>query len=279
VDVSELVSVEAVQEELGLGPNGALVYCMEYLQQNLDWLTDRLAPLVKEGRYLVFDCPGQAELFSLHGALRAILSTLGSTFHHRLVALHLVDAALCSDPPNYLSALLLSLSTMLHLELPQVNVLSKFDLVERNGELPLPPDFFMQAQGLSRLADAMEGRFPPRQRAMTRALCEVVEDFGLVAFAPLAVEEAESMARVVALADKANGFVFAGLRQQGEGTPGPPPELQYGAGLCMEGGYDLWDRMQEKYTRDPEGGGSAAEADPQERSDGSEKCDSLEDVR
>lgn len=36
---------------------------------------------------------------------------------------------------RYLSALLLSLSTMLHLELPQVNVLSKVDMVPQYGEL------------------------------------------------------------------------------------------------------------------------------------------------
>lgn len=36
---------------------------------------------------------------------------------------------------RYLSALLLSLSTMLHLELPQVNVLSKVDLVPHYGRL------------------------------------------------------------------------------------------------------------------------------------------------
>jgi GTPase SAR1 family protein len=45
VDIGELVSLEGVQQELGLGPNGGLVYCLEYLEQNLDWLAERLAPL------------------------------------------------------------------------------------------------------------------------------------------------------------------------------------------------------------------------------------------
>jgi GPN-loop GTPase len=38
VDLLDLVSVDEVQKELGLGPNGALVYCMDYLRSNLDWL-------------------------------------------------------------------------------------------------------------------------------------------------------------------------------------------------------------------------------------------------
>ena len=53
----------------------------------------------------------------------------------QLTAVHLVDAHLCSDPGNYVSALLLSLSTMLHLELPHINVLSKIDLIESYGKL------------------------------------------------------------------------------------------------------------------------------------------------
>ena len=45
MDIGELVSLEAVQGELGLGPNGGLVYCIDYLEQNLDWLREKLAPL------------------------------------------------------------------------------------------------------------------------------------------------------------------------------------------------------------------------------------------
>ena len=62
----------------------------------------------------------------------------------RLAAVHLVDAHLCSDPAKYLSALLLSLSVMLHLELPHVNVLSKTDLIEQYGQLDLNLDFYTE---------------------------------------------------------------------------------------------------------------------------------------
>jgi hypothetical protein len=53
----------------------------------------------------------------------------------QLAAVHLVDSHLCSDPGKYISALLLSLTTMLHLELPHINVLSKMDLIESYGKL------------------------------------------------------------------------------------------------------------------------------------------------
>lgn len=80
----------------------------------------------------------------------------------------------------------------------QVNVLSKFDLIEQYGELAFSLDFYMQAQGLEHLAQAMEGSFPPRFARMTERLCEVVEDFSLVAFQPLAIEDRESVRHLVA---------------------------------------------------------------------------------
>ena len=42
---------------------------------------------------------------------------------------------LCAEPTKFLAATLVSLSAMLHLELPHVNVLSKVDLLERYGRL------------------------------------------------------------------------------------------------------------------------------------------------
>ena len=38
IDIRDLIGLDDVMEELKLGPNGALIYCMEYLLLNLDWL-------------------------------------------------------------------------------------------------------------------------------------------------------------------------------------------------------------------------------------------------
>ncbi len=141
-----------LQEELGLGPNGGLVYCMDYLESNLDWLREQLAPLeagealrnqtarpgcsppaltsaarhnhlpprrrslrapafpdsscalcntclpalpAAEGAYLLFDLPGQVELFTLHGSLRRIVDVLTRKWRYRLAVVQLVDAHLC----------------------------------------------------------------------------------------------------------------------------------------------------------------------------------------
>ena len=40
-----------------LGPNGGLVFCIEYLSQNMEWLEDELSQFDEDG-YFLFDCPG-----------------------------------------------------------------------------------------------------------------------------------------------------------------------------------------------------------------------------
>lgn len=40
-----------------LGPNGGLVFCVEYLSQNMEWLEDELSQFDEDG-YFIFDSPG-----------------------------------------------------------------------------------------------------------------------------------------------------------------------------------------------------------------------------
>lgn len=47
-------------EQFDLGPNGAMLYCLEYLEKNVDWLVEKLDGLTQ--KYLIFDFPGQVEV-------------------------------------------------------------------------------------------------------------------------------------------------------------------------------------------------------------------------
>ena len=40
-----------------LGPNGGLVFCVEYLSQNMEWLESELSEFDEDG-YFIFDSPG-----------------------------------------------------------------------------------------------------------------------------------------------------------------------------------------------------------------------------
>lgn len=151
ISIFSLITLQGVMETYGLGPNGAVLYCMEYLEANFDWLEEELGKLSKDV-YLIFDLPGQVELWTNHTNLKGIVQRLTkSGFRVRalrykalledlyileqLAVVNLCDAHNVTDAANYVSVLLLSLRTMLQLELPQINVLSKVDLVVQYGEL------------------------------------------------------------------------------------------------------------------------------------------------
>ncbi|KAG6504626.1 hypothetical protein ZIOFF_036961 [Zingiber officinale] len=211
VNIDDLIKLSDVMSEHSLGPNGGLVYCMDYLEKNIDWLESKLKPFLDDlgitssnisfssirlnylfliaDHYFLFDFPGQVELFSLHSNAKNVITKLVHTLDLRLTAVHLVDAHLCCDPGKYVSALVLSLTTMLHLDLPHINVLSKIDLIENYGELAYNLEYYMDVEDLSYLQYHLDQ--DPRSskyRKLTKELCDVIEDFGLVNFSTLDIQ-------------------------------------------------------------------------------------------
>lgn len=72
-------------EAYSLGPNGGMLYCLEYLEKNIEWLEDELERAMaemgwvgdrREEAYVIFDTPGQVELSTDHGSLRRIVDRL-----------------------------------------------------------------------------------------------------------------------------------------------------------------------------------------------------------
>ena len=56
MDIAELIGADEVAWRLGLGPYGALLYCMEYLSANLAWHILELE--LAADMYVALDCPG-----------------------------------------------------------------------------------------------------------------------------------------------------------------------------------------------------------------------------
>ena len=80
IDIMKLITVQDVMDHHNLGPNGALMYCVEYLEVNFDWLLDQIKS--SNSNYFVFDCPGKI-LFLDHNKLWLInkFSRSSGTLH------------------------------------------------------------------------------------------------------------------------------------------------------------------------------------------------------
>ena len=75
IDISALITLKDVMDEHGLGPNGGMLYCMEYLEANFDWLEERLRELSPDAHVLI-DLPGQVELSTNHDSVKNITQRL-----------------------------------------------------------------------------------------------------------------------------------------------------------------------------------------------------------
>ncbi|KAG1108914.1 hypothetical protein G6F42_015822 [Rhizopus arrhizus] len=215
INLADLITLEDTMNELSLGPNGGIMFCIEYLLKNMDWLTDKLREL-GEDHYILFDFPGQVELFTHHSAVKDILHGLEKA-DYRLVAVNMVDAHYCTDPAKYISVLLLALKTMIQLELPHVNVLSKVDLIESYGKLRFNLQYSTDVMDLSYLLDSLnEDPFGSKYKKLNEALCDLIQDFSLVGFYTLCVEDKDSMTKLQQVIDKAGGFIFGGLTEGNE---------------------------------------------------------------
>ena len=86
--------------------------------------------------------------------------------------------------------------------------------------------------------EQQDGAFARRHAKLNEAVCELIDDFGLVHFGTLDIGSRESVGRVLRSADKAIGYI-------GGSDEGPPPGVH---SLDYEGDED--GAVQERYMRE-----------------------------
>jgi GTPase SAR1 family protein len=79
-----------------------------------------------KAQFVLFDTPGQVELFAFRHASKVVLETMGE--ENSIIAF-LFDPVLSSNPSSFVSLLLLSASIQFRFRSPFVNILSKADLL------------------------------------------------------------------------------------------------------------------------------------------------------
>lgn len=217
IDIMQLITVEDAMDHFKLGPNGALMYCMEFLETNFDWLLEQLNKSVSN--YFIFDCPGQVELYTHHKALSNVFNKLESLDYH-LCAVQLIDSHFCSEPAKFISTLMLSLNTMLTMGLPHINVLSKADLFKKfANKLPFNLDFYTEVldlQYLLEILDTTPGLV--KFKKLNAAIVSMIEDYGLVSFQPLDINNQQSLLRLKNAVDKANGYIYGASEEKSVNT-------------------------------------------------------------
>jgi len=218
-DIRDLISLEDAMDDddLKFGPNGGLVFCMEYFAQNFDWIESELGDY--DDDYFLFDCPGQIELYTHIPVMRNLVNFLQNK-DFRVCGVFLLDSHFLVDTAKYFSGSLAALSAMVTMEIPHINVMSKVDLLDKtarkNMKRFLDPDAFSllddddddddnlggfgnsssSTTSSSSSAPAPQHPLKRRFRQLTNALARVVDDFSLVRFIPLNISDENSIEEV-----------------------------------------------------------------------------------
>jgi len=194
-DIRDLISLEDAMEELDYGPNGGLIFCMEYLVENISWLEDQVNDYPED--YIIFDCPGQIELYSHLPVMKTIVECL-QRVGFNMCGVYLIDSLVVSDASRFIAGSLMCLSAMIQLELPHVNVLSKCDMVPDKKVLDrfLDPD-------VGDVIEDMTERAPDGHEGLNRAVGDLLSDYNMVSFLPLDVSDEDSVFVVLAHIDNA----------------------------------------------------------------------------
>lgn len=213
-------------EEVGLGPNGGLIYCFEFLMENLDWLTEALDSLT-EDYLIIFDMPGQIELYThipILPTLMRFLSQSGS-LDIRMVAVYLLEATFVVDRAKFFAGTLSAMSAMLMMEVPHINVLSKMDLIkgqvkkkdikrfltpdvalldddplERNRRITEGPEGDDEDDGkpVDEKGQVMKGA---SFRRLNRAVAGLIESFSMINYHKLDVTDEDSVGSILSYID------------------------------------------------------------------------------
>lgn len=124
VDVRERFTLDKIMEEYKVGPNGAQIIGADLVGTIADDLKDEIE--LFDAKIVLVDTPGQMELFTLRRSGEIIVDCFG---RDRGVMVYLFDPVISKTPSGFVSLVFTASSAVFRLNIPQVLVLSKADVL------------------------------------------------------------------------------------------------------------------------------------------------------
>jgi GPN-loop GTPase len=185
IDIREWVRLVDLQEEYGLGPNGAQVVAADMIA--LKVFEVKQAIQEQKSDYILIDTPGQIELFAFREASKAIVDALSGD---RSVIAFLYDPVLARTAAGFVSLLMLGATVEFRFRLPTLNVLAKADV--------LTPDQLTEVMGWSddpgALYEAIRRDSPTPDVQLSTELFRAIETMApLIGLVPTSAKESTGL--------------------------------------------------------------------------------------
>mgnify|MGYP006414018729 CR=1 FL=1 len=113
-------------KEYELGPNGAILTCLNLFATRVDQFLGLLQERRSEVTHYLIDTPGQIEAFTWSASGSVLTQSLSS--HFPTIILYIVDTPRCVSSASFMSNMLYACSVLTRSQLPFVLVFNKTDL-------------------------------------------------------------------------------------------------------------------------------------------------------
>ena len=169
VDIRDWVRLDDVMKEYDVGPNGAQVLAADLLALNIDEMKEIIESF--EADYVIFDTPGQMELFVLRQSGKFLIDSLGAD---QSIIGFLYDPIISKIPSGFISLMLQAASVQVRFNVPFLNILPKSDLLtedERNR-------IVNWSMNMVDLEDEIHNEAPSMQSQLSIEFLSALKSFG-----------------------------------------------------------------------------------------------------
>jgi len=126
IDIRDTINYQKVMEEYGLGPNGAIITCLNLFVTRFHQIKTLLEIKKSHVNYLLIDTPGQIEIFMWSASGSIICEAFSSNFPVMLV--YTIDLLKSFHPLTFMSNILYSCSILYKTRLISLLAVNKIDI-------------------------------------------------------------------------------------------------------------------------------------------------------
>ncbi|XP_053992181.1 uncharacterized protein LOC128883634 [Hylaeus volcanicus] len=126
IDICDTIKYKEVMKQYKLGPNGAIMTCLNLFATKFDQVHDVLSKRAPNLDIVLVDTPGQIEVFNWSASGSIILDTLALSYP--TVILYVLDTARCQSPVTFMSNMMYSCGVMYKSKLPFIMAFNKIDV-------------------------------------------------------------------------------------------------------------------------------------------------------